>query len=147
MFKHQTDIKFAQAALQSSGSLDRPKQVAILFQDIEDFTPLSERLASFDVMYLLNKYFDFAGNIVMKNGGEINNYIGDAFLAIFGLDGEGQTFRAVKAGLELQSELQNFANTVEENFDEEFRIRIGIHFGEAIIGMLGCRGTERLCHR
>ena len=55
-------------------------------------------------MYLLNKYFDFAGNIVMRNGGEINNYIGDAFLAIFGLDGEGdETFIAVKAGSELQS--------------------------------------------
>ena len=55
-------------------------------------------------MYLLNKYFDFAGNIVMRSGGEINNYIGDAFLAIFGLDGEGdETFIAVKAGSELQS--------------------------------------------
>ena len=145
LFKNQTDIKFAQAAIQSSGSIGSNKQVAILFADIENFTPLSERLASFDVMYLLNKYFDFAGNIVMKNGGEINNYIGDAFLAIFGLDGEGdETFRAVKAGLELQSDLKNFARTVEENFDEEFKIRIGIHFGEAIIGMLGCKGTERL---
>lgn len=97
LFKNKTDIKFAQAAMQSSGSIGSNKQVAILFADIEDFTPLSERLASFDVMYLLNKYFDFAGNIVMKNGGEINNYIGDAFLAIFGLDGEGdETFRAVK---------------------------------------------------
>ena len=131
--------------MQSSGSIGSNKQVAILFADIEDFTPLSERLASFDIMYLLNKYFDFAGNIIMRNGGEINNYIGDAFLAIFGLDGEGdETFRAVKAGLELQSELKDFANTVEENFDEEFKIRIGIHFGEAIVGMLGCKGTERL---
>ena len=145
LFKNQSDIKFAQAALQSSGSIGSNKQVAILFADIEDFTPLSERLASFDIMYLLNKYFDFAGNIVMRNGGEINNYIGDAFLAIFGLDGEGdETFRAVKAGLELQLELNDFANTVEENFDEEFKIRIGIHFGEAIVGMLGCKGTERL---
>ena len=95
---------------------------AILFADIEDFTPLSERLASFDIMYLLNKYFDFAGNIVMRIGGEINNYIGDAFLAIFGLDAEGyETFRAVKAGLELRSELEDFANTVEENFDKDLK--------------------------
>ena len=145
LFKSQSDIKFAQAALQSSGPIGSNKQVAILFADIEDFTPLSERLASFDIMYLLNKYFDFAGNIIMRNGGEINNYIGDAFLAIFGLDGEGdETFRAVKAGLELQSELKDFANTGEENFDEDFKIRIGIHFGEVIVGMLGCKGTERL---
>ena len=62
LFKNQADIKFAQAAMQSSGSIGSNKQVAILFADIEDFTPLSERLASFDVMYLLNKYFDFIGN-------------------------------------------------------------------------------------
>ena len=145
LFKSSEDVKFAQAAMQTSGSIGSHKQVAILFADIENFTPLSERLASFDVMYLLNKYFDFAGNIVMRNGGDINNYIGDAFLAIFGLDGEGdETFRAVNAELELQSELKNFANSVEENFDEEFKIRIGVHFGEAIVGMLGCKGTERL---
>jgi class 3 adenylate cyclase/nitrite reductase/ring-hydroxylating ferredoxin subunit len=145
LFKKNSDIKFAQAALQSSGSIGSNKNVAILFADIENFTPLSERLETFDVMYLLNRYFDFAGDIVMRNGGEINNYIGDAFLAIFGLDNAGdETFRAVKAGLELQSELKDFANSVEESFDELFRVRIGIHFGEAIIGMLGCRGTERL---
>lgn len=145
LFKSKEDVKFAQSAMKTSGSIGSNKQVAILFADIENFTPLSERLASFDVMYLLNKYFDFAGNIVMRNGGEINNYIGDAFLAIFGLDGEGdETFRATKAGLELQAELKDFANTVEENFDQEFKVRIGIHYGEVIMGMLGCRGTERL---
>ena len=74
--------------MQTSGSIGTNKQVAILFADIENFTTLSERLASFDVMYLLNKYFDFAGKIVMRNRGDINNYIGDAFLAIFCLDGE-----------------------------------------------------------
>ena len=44
----------------------------------------------------------------------------------------------------MQSDLKNFDSTVEKNFDEEFKIRIEIHFGEVIIGKLGCRGTERL---
>ena len=66
-------------------------------------------------------------------------------MQIRALDGDGdETFRAVKAGLELQAELKSFATSVEQNFDEEFKIRIGVHFGEAIVGMLGCRGTERL---
>ena len=96
-------------------------------------------------MYLLNKYFDFAGDIVMSNGGAMNNYIGDAFLAVFGLDDTGdETFRAVKAGLEIQSKINEFSAQVEEDFDELFKVRIGIHYGEVIVGMLGCRGTERL---
>ena len=40
--------------------------------------------------------------------------------------------------------MKDFANTVEENFDEDFKIRIGIHFGESIVGMLGFKDTERL---
>ena len=139
------DIKFAKSAIEQSGPIGSNKDVAILFADIENFTPLSERMASFDVMYLLNKYFDFAGDIVMSNGGAMNNYIGDAFLAVFGLDDTGdETFRAVKAGIEIQSRLNEFSAQVEEDFDELFKVRIGIHYGEVIVGMLGCRGTERL---
>ena len=40
--------------------------------------------------------------------------------------------------------MKDFANTVEENFDEDFKNRIGIHFDEAIVGILGWKGTERL---
>ena len=106
---------------------------------------MSERMQSYDVMYVLNKYFDFAGKIINANGGEINNYIGDAFLAIFGLDDAGdEVFRAIKSGLEIQDNLITFAKTIEVNFNEEFKVRIGIHYGDAIIGMLGSRGTERL---
>ena len=115
------DIKFAKSAIEQSGPIGSNKEVAILFADIENFTPLSERMASFDVMYLLNKYFDFAGDIVMSNGGAMNNYIGDAFLAVFGLDDTGdETFRAVKAGLEIQSKINEFSAQVEEDFDELF---------------------------
>ena len=47
LFKSSENVKFAQAAMQTSGSIGSKKQVAILFADIENFTPLSERLASF----------------------------------------------------------------------------------------------------
>lgn len=55
--------------------------------------------------------------------------IGDAFLTIFCFDRDGdEIFRAVQAGLELQSDPEKFASSAEENFDEEFKIRIGDHF-------------------
>ena len=59
----------------------------------------------------------------MSNGGAMNNYIGDAFLAVFGLDDTGdETFRAVKAGLEIQSKINEFSAQVEEDFDELFKV-------------------------
>jgi class 3 adenylate cyclase len=139
------DVKFAQAAVNKSGSIGSNRHVAILFADIEGCTPLSERMPSFDVMYLLNRYFDVAGDVVLRNGGEINNYIGDASLAIFGLDNAGDdAFRAVSAGLELQEKLIDFARIFERDFSHPLRVRIGVHYGEVIVGMLGSRGTERL---
>ena len=139
------DLKFSTLNHKKLGPIWSHRKVAILFADIQGFTPMSERMQSYDVMYVLNKYFDFAGKIINANGGEINNYIGDAFLAIFGLDDAGdEVFRAIKSGLEIQDNLITFAKTIEVNFNEEFKVRIGIHYGDAIIGMLGSRGTERL---
>ena len=139
------DLKFSTLNHKKLGPIGSHRKVAILFADIQGFTPMSERMQSYDVMYVLNKYFDFAGKIINANGGEINNYIGDAFLAVFGLDDAGdEVFRAIKSGLEIQDNLITFAKTIEVNFNEEFKVRIGIHYGDAIIGMLGSRGTERL---
>ncbi|MDA0226645.1 MAG: Rieske 2Fe-2S domain-containing protein [Proteobacteria bacterium] len=139
------DLKFSTLNHKKLGPIGSHRKVAILFADIQGFTPMSERMQSYDVMYVLNKYFDFAGKIINANGGEINNYIGDAFLAIFGLDDAGdEVFRAIKSGLEIQDNLITFAKTIEVNFNEEFKVRIGIHYGDTIIGMLGSRGTERL---
>ena len=56
-----------------------------MFCDIKGFTPFSEALAAYDVIFILNRYISIMREIIIKNGGEINNYIGDAILAIFGL--------------------------------------------------------------
>ncbi|GIS84514.1 MAG: hypothetical protein CM1200mP16_08140 [Nitrospina sp.] len=42
-------------------------------------------IISYDVIFILNRYFSIMREIILKNGGEVNNYIGDAILAIFGL--------------------------------------------------------------
>ena len=61
--------------------------VTIFFSDIVNFTGLSEQLLAYDVMYLLNRYFIEAGDIVERNGGYIDKFIGDGMMAIFGADG------------------------------------------------------------
>ncbi len=71
--------------LMMSSQLDRAmatrtgeaKNVTIFFSDIADFTSLSERLSPYDTMYLLNRYFAQAGDIIEKNGGFIDKFIGD----------------------------------------------------------------------
>ena len=73
-----------------------------MFCDIKGFTPFSEALAAYDVIFILNRYISIMREIIIKNGGEINNYIGDAILAIFGLkDSRQQTLRAANTALEI----------------------------------------------
>lgn len=140
------DLKLAnQLTEEKSGPVGINRLLAILFVDIEGFTPLSENLPSYDVMYILNRYFDMVGDEVKKNGGEINNYVGDAVLALFGLDDrEDEVFRAVNAGLGILRSVENFRKTVAKNYNESFHVRVGIHFGEAIVGMLGSEDNKRL---
>ena len=53
-------------------------------------------------MHILNRYFDDMGTIIKKNGGDINNFIGDAFLAAFGIDDKiDSVYRCTQAALEI----------------------------------------------
>ena len=99
----QKDLVLAnQMTKNSVGSIGSTKRLALMFVDIVAFTPLSEQLPSYDVMYILNRYFDDMGTIVKKNGGDINNFVGDAFLAAFGIDDKiDSVYRCTQAALEI----------------------------------------------
>ena len=85
-----------------SGRLGETKKIAILFSDIRGFTPFSEKLTPYDVVFILNRYFTRMVKSVEGNQGTVDNYIGDGMVAIFGLYGEVDAAKsAVKAALDL----------------------------------------------
>ena len=71
------------------------KNVTIFFSDIAGFTSLAERLSAYDVMYLLNRYFVQAGDIIEQNGGFIDKFVGDGLMAIFGVDDQPNAKMAI----------------------------------------------------
>ncbi len=78
------------------------KNVTVFFSDIVDFTSISERLSPYDVMYLLNRYFVQVGDIVERNGGFIDKFVGDGLMAIFGIDDQPSApLRAVNTSLQI----------------------------------------------
>ena len=98
-----------QLGIEKTGPVGTSRKLAIMFSDIRGFTPLTESLSAYDVMFILNRYFDIMGEVIIRNGGQINNYIGDAIFALFGLDDSGDhTFRSVKAGVEMLEAMDNF---------------------------------------
>ena len=121
------------------------KNVTIFFSDIADFTSLSERLSAYDVMYLLNRYFVQVGEIIERNGGYIDKFIGDGLMAIFGVDDQPEAeLRAVNAALQTLATVDRMKPFFTSMYDANFDVRIGLHYGEAVIGSVGSIGHERL---
>jgi adenylate cyclase len=139
------DATAMQSAAESKlAMVGQERRVAIFFSDIRGFTSFSERLPPFDVIHVLNRYFNEMSRIVEVNGGSVNNYIGDGMMALFGIaDPYDAPIRAVKAGLEMLSALQVLNTYLQRLFGLDLNIGIGIHWGDAVVGSLGAGSNRR----
>ena len=63
----------------------REQEIAILFADIRSFTNFSESKLPYDVVFVLNRYFDSMGRAIREGGGHLDKFIGDGVMALFGL--------------------------------------------------------------
>ena len=127
--------QLASKKVESVGTI---RNLSIMFCDIKGFTPFSEALAAYDVIFILNRYISIMRDIILKNGGQVNNYIGDAILAIFGLkESRQQTMRAANAALEMLNAMDEFKEYLSNAYGRDFDIRIGVHYGEVILGSVG----------
>lgn len=121
------------------------REIAVFFSDIQGFTTLSEGLLPYDVMYMLNRFFAQTGEAVEADGGYIDKFLGDGMMALFGINGEADApLRAVHAGLQCLAAADRMQPFFETMYGIRFEIRIGIHWGQAVIGSLGAPGHERL---
>ena len=121
------------------------KNVTILFSDVTDSTSMSEQLSPYDLLYLLNRYFVQVGDIIERNGGFIDRFIGDGVMAIFGLEDQPNApLHAVNTALQILAAADQVKPYFAAMYDVEFDIRIGLHYGEAVIGSLGSIGHERV---
>lgn len=120
------------------------KTLAILFADLTGFTTFAENHLSYDVIHILNRYFMEMGKVIEQFGGEINNYMGDGLLALFGgKNNSSAAINSVQAALKMQEELKQFNQYLKENFQTELKARIGIHYGPVILGSLGTSAKAR----
>jgi len=121
------------------------KHVTLFFSDIADFTSISETLTPYDVTYLLNRYFFQAGEIIELNGGYIDKFMGDGIMAIFGVDDRPDApIRSVNAALQTLAAVDRLKPFFSTMYGLDFDIRIGLHYGEALLGSVGSLGHERL---
>ena len=126
-----------------SAPVGQEKKIAILFADIRGFTAFAESLLPYDVIYVLNRYFQKMGYAINRNGGMINNYMGDGFMALFGLENPDKAAeQAVRAGVEMLEELEKLNPYFETLYRHRLRIGIGIHCGLVVVGNLGAQQNQ-----
>jgi adenylate cyclase len=114
------------------------RQVTLLFSDIRGFTTLSETRSPQEVVELLNRYFSRQVAVVVRNGGALDKFIGDAIMAIWGapVDDAHHAERAVRCALEMSDALDAFRQEIGE-IGAGFDIGIGVHSGPAVVGLIG----------
>ena len=119
--------------------------MVVVFCDIRDFTGFSEALSSYDVMFVLNRHFYQMGQIIERNGGYIDKFIGDEIMALFGIEDDPHApLRSVKAAVEMLETVDRFKPYMDAMYDRNFDIGIGLHYGEAVIGTVGAASTDKL---
>ncbi len=107
-----------------------------LFADLENFTPLCERLRPQEVAELLSEYFDYMARVIFANKGMINKYVGDAILAIFGVfSSDSGAENATKAAVGMVEALLTLKE--KDLRYKDFNVRIGVNTGVMVCGNIG----------
>jgi class 3 adenylate cyclase/tetratricopeptide (TPR) repeat protein len=105
------------------------KLVTVLFADVSGSTSLGEALDPEDLRALMGRYYERARQIIGRDGGTVEKFIGDAVMAVFGLPTahEDDAERALTAALELREAIGQ-----EPLLGETFQLRIGVNTGDVM---------------
>jgi len=115
----------------------RNTDITTLFADIKSFTAFSGSTEPEVLMRVLNQYMAVAAEAVLDEEGTIDKYQGDAIMAWFNapIAQPDHTLRAARAALALVQGVSKVHGDMPPEFQLTFRV--GIHFGEALVGLVG----------
>ena len=115
------------------------KVATIFFSDVRGFTSMSESMQPEQVVEMLNEYMTRMVEIVQRNKGVVDKYVGDAIMALWGIPitGEDDTYNALKACIEMREELQKLNELRISRGQNALRIGMGLNRGQVIAGNIG----------
>jgi adenylate cyclase len=115
------------------------RQVAVLFGDIRNFTPLSAAMEPDETARLLTEFFTEMVECVFRHGGTLDKFIGDSVMAQWGapIGAPDDAQRALAAALEMMDALTVLNERWRARGRPELGIGIGLAYGEVFAGNIG----------
>jgi adenylate cyclase len=115
------------------------RDLTILFSDIRGFTSISEAAEPEEVVEMLNEYLTRMVDILLKHGGTLDKFIGDAVMGFWNApaDDPDHARDAVACAVEMIEETARLREQWEAEGKAPIRIGIGINTGEAVAGNIG----------
>ncbi|MEX0282986.1 MAG: adenylate/guanylate cyclase domain-containing protein [Paracoccaceae bacterium] len=118
------------------------EELALIFLDIRGFTARTTGQLPYDVVFLLNRFFDAIVPAVTEAGGTVDKYLGDGFLALFETgDAKSSAQAGLRAVQGISAALEQFNAGLKAEGIEQLKVGIGLHLGEVVIGEIGARGN------
>ncbi|UCE06971.1 MAG: AAA family ATPase [bacterium] len=117
------------------------KQVTVMFCDMEGFTKLSEKLGLEEAYKVMDQVYEILIHKVHRYEGTVNEMTGDGIMALFGAPNaiENARQRAIQSAIAIHKEIALFSIRYRKKnkMNIVFQMRIGIHAGRVIVGLLG----------
>ncbi|VBA60685.1 Adenylate cyclase 2 [Mycobacterium attenuatum] len=115
--------------------------VTIMMSDLRGFTSIAERIGTESVVRLLNIYLDAMTELIFKYDGTIDEFLGDAILAVFGspVQHGDDVERAVACALEMQQAMEDVNDTMRREGLPILEMGIALNTGEVIVGNIGSK--------
>ena len=129
--------RFRQAGLEAAG---QRRQVTVLFVDLSGYTHLSEQLNDSEKLYeLVQSCTKMFANDIYKYDGMVDKFTGDGLMALFGapIAHENNAELAIRAALDIQSDLEKLSTELKERLGSEITAHIGLHSGSVVVGGVG----------
>ena len=120
------------------GIVEQRRLVTVLFADLVGSTALAEKLDPEDLRDALNAYFKRWTTCIEEHAGQVEKFIGDAVMAVFGLvtAHEDDTENAIRAALVMGEELDDLNEDFQRLYGVRLAMRVAVHTGPVVVSTL-----------
>ncbi|MEW2917484.1 adenylate/guanylate cyclase domain-containing protein [Ruegeria sp. ANG10] len=124
-------------------SQGQERKLAVLFLDMRGFTSRTTGQLPYDIVFLLNRFFDAIVPAITADGGVVDKYMGDGLLAVFETPKAKDSARSgLKAAADVSRALEHFNQQLQTEGSPRIRIGMGLHLGDLVLGEIGAAGSS-----